>query len=304
MLQSKQGGLTQTHVTNTRRHRLHMAAASGNAGVVQALVEAGADVDATTTVFDDTGGETPLHAACTVGATSCVRALLDADADIELAAQNGKTPLLVASECPQGLGVVKLLLSEGADVAAVTVSGKTALFNAVERGYTRMVAALLEAGSDPNQPTRRGKIPLYAAAENRCGGMGYVWCCGLHLTCHDCIIARRMLVLVHATATCRLQSCCCLGLGWRRCFGRPSLAPHPCLWRKRRGRTQVVDAYVTGATVSSPPRPRPTQLACHEGAPPQLLPAWPPGCAWHQQPCRLPTARGGGPSHGTPAHSW
>lgn len=73
---------------------LHMAATSGFAEVVQALLKGGATKDKAVS-----GGLTPLHVACRFGRLEVVRALIEAGAERNAAtSQDGKKPLELAME--------------------------------------------------------------------------------------------------------------------------------------------------------------------------------------------------------------
>jgi ankyrin repeat protein len=87
---------------------LIMASQQGHLPVVQALLQAGADVYIAT---DD--GDTPLIGASQDGRLPIVQALLQAGADVDKAANNGATPLSMA----RGLGhdeIVRALKKHGA----------------------------------------------------------------------------------------------------------------------------------------------------------------------------------------------
>lgn len=66
--------------------------------------------------------------------------------------QAGYTPLHVASHFGQ-MGMVKLLLSNGAAAGPVTAVNYTPLHQAAQQGHSTIVAALLDAGANPNAVT-------------------------------------------------------------------------------------------------------------------------------------------------------
>jgi len=72
---------------------LHFAAANGHVATVQALIDAGAPVDA-----KGTGGFTALHLATRVGSSDTVMALLAAGAPVNARNDLGLTPLDIAAE--------------------------------------------------------------------------------------------------------------------------------------------------------------------------------------------------------------
>ena len=141
-----------------------LAAENGHAKIIEVLSKYGCDVNATTQIKDDDGGETALHRACERGHVDMVKMLIERNCDVNQATKDGRTPLIVASE--EGHEVlVEYLIQGGADCRAVTKAGKTALYNACERGHVNIASMLLEGGSDPSQQTCRKKIALYTAAE-------------------------------------------------------------------------------------------------------------------------------------------
>ncbi|XP_066264218.1 probable serine/threonine-protein kinase pats1 [Branchiostoma lanceolatum] len=102
---------------------LHDAAQNGHTGTVQALLKAGATVDART--MQHMGNRTPLHLAAENGHTGPVQALLAAGADINARDIMKKTPLHHAAndghpEC------VKVLLKAGANTVIGDEHKKTA----------------------------------------------------------------------------------------------------------------------------------------------------------------------------------
>ena len=171
---------------------LALAAADGDAAVVQALVDAGAGVDVA-----NADGDTPLMLAAASGNTDAIKALLDHGAAINAKEPlRGETPLMFAAGKNRA-AAVKYLISRGADPAltstvvklerpafdedgnpiqqapgrggrgatgrggaggrakstAATVSGgMTALLLAARNGYLEATRSLIEAGADVNEP--------------------------------------------------------------------------------------------------------------------------------------------------------
>ena len=72
---------------------LFQAASRGYDGVVRALLESRAPIDAPTHT-----GRTPLHAACHPCHIQVVQALLEAGSDKDLADEHGRRPLHLAAE--------------------------------------------------------------------------------------------------------------------------------------------------------------------------------------------------------------
>jgi len=133
---------------------LGRASASGNAEIVQALLDAHASVDAR-----QVNENTPLTIASARGHVDVVRILLAAKADVGAVDENGYSSLMLASANGHG-EVARVLLAAKADVNARARDGSTALMLAMYRGRAetaqrqqRAVVALLAAPGDSPQRT-------------------------------------------------------------------------------------------------------------------------------------------------------
>jgi ankyrin repeat protein len=93
---------------------------SDGRAVIDVLIQHGADINQVSGV----GGMTPLHMAARRGTVGIAEALLDAGADIEAQDKNGETPLRRAVNCGQEQ-LVRLLLSRGADPRSTDRHGRT-----------------------------------------------------------------------------------------------------------------------------------------------------------------------------------
>lgn len=109
---------------------LGAAAINHHEAVVEALIAAGANVDACGQVRgDETGGGTPLNDVASTGHVAIARALLAANAKVDARNNNGYTPLIHAAL--QGdFAMVTLLVDAGADVNAVNADCDTPLSGA------------------------------------------------------------------------------------------------------------------------------------------------------------------------------
>jgi hypothetical protein len=124
---------------------LQNAAAAGDLPRVEALLKAGAQLDA-----QDARGYTALIWAAQQGKLALVQALLGRHAKMELADANGYTALIWAAQ--QGhVEVVVALLAAGARPDAREKHGFDALAWAAYQGHVPCVKALLAAGSDPTK---------------------------------------------------------------------------------------------------------------------------------------------------------
>lgn len=150
---------------------LHYAASKGNVTAVKELLQCdGIRVDQV-----DTSGSTALHCAATDGVPEVVEALLEAGADVRAKDSEKMTPIHFA--CADGqINTVKVLFRHvEKPQCTFTASemledrnreGETALHAAVEGGYLDIVQICLEKGAKVR--ARRGNLahPLHIAAIN------------------------------------------------------------------------------------------------------------------------------------------
>ena len=137
---------------------LYLAAVCGHHEMVQALIEAGASVECRVAPRS----WTPLLAAVACGHVQVVKALLGAGARTDQTRDNkdmgdGVTALMYACFPPANtnkglvdMEIVKLLIEVGgADIDAVTSTGRTAIYFAVQKRCLPACQALLAAGASP-----------------------------------------------------------------------------------------------------------------------------------------------------------
>jgi ankyrin repeat protein len=132
---------------------LHWAVRGNDVGVAQQLLRAGADAKAANRY-----GVQPLMLAAVNGSAELIDLLLEAGADANASLPNGgETVLMTAARTGQP-GAVKVLLAHGAQVNAhESEYGETALIWAAEEDRAEAVALLVGAGADINgrsAPTR------------------------------------------------------------------------------------------------------------------------------------------------------
>ena len=139
-----------------RNTPLHWAAYKGNVETARFLVSQGADVNAV-----DFLGLLPLHRAALGVMTG------DFLPDDPFAKMYGLSPLLLAASGDENLGVIKLLVSEGADVNAIEDRfGYTPLHLVVLNAHAEsekkleIVKFLVSEGADVNAQDREGLTPL------------------------------------------------------------------------------------------------------------------------------------------------
>jgi beta-lactamase regulating signal transducer with metallopeptidase domain len=155
--------LTETTETATRisgggETALHFAATYGHLRVAMALMEMGADPNAT-----DVAGRTPLHEAACYGHRDIARILLQAGADEGARDDDQETPLHEAATYGHE-EVARLLMDHGAPPDAVDVTGETPLHAAATYGHADVAELLLDAGVDPSVEDNYGRTPLENAA--------------------------------------------------------------------------------------------------------------------------------------------
>ncbi|KAK9828865.1 hypothetical protein WJX72_002461 [[Myrmecia] bisecta] len=138
---------------------LSLAAGAGQLPTVMMLLDHNADVSRCAP-----GGAAPIHRAATSGSTEVLEALLAAGADVEAPSTPG-TPLLWAAGSGKS-DCVKALLAAGADPHATGDANVGTVLMATATGSTDVVNALLAAGANPNHAANGGVTALHAAAES------------------------------------------------------------------------------------------------------------------------------------------
>ena len=106
---------------------------------LELLIEHGANVNQS----DGFGGMTPLHMSARRGTTRVAEALLDAGADIEARDKKGETPLRRAVNCGQER-MVCLLLDRGANPRSTDKNGRTPIDAARSENVRKLIATRMQ----------------------------------------------------------------------------------------------------------------------------------------------------------------
>jgi ankyrin repeat protein len=140
---------------------LHWAARRGDVAVAQALIRAGAKLEAPTRI----GAYTPLHVAAEGGHAAVVRVLLDAAGNAKATTTSQVTPLHLAAGAGNAEAVTALL-ERGANVNARESSwGQTPLIFAAANNRVEAIKILIARGAEVDVATRVVDLPAQDAAD-------------------------------------------------------------------------------------------------------------------------------------------
>ena len=137
---------------------IHLAAESGNLGLVLLLVARGADVST------PSGSGTPLYCAALSGHAELAQYLIQNGADPNAPGDDVmRAPPLHVAAAAGHLAVVVLLIDHGADVGACDPEGYTPLHGAAGTGSVEVARLLLHRGANVNATADTGETVLHFA---------------------------------------------------------------------------------------------------------------------------------------------
>jgi ankyrin repeat protein len=119
---------------------LHIAAANNQRGAAEALLEHGAEVDAS-----DSDGQTPLMEAARSGSIEVLQLLLDRHANVDYQDKEGRSALVWAATKGDWPKVVASLVKAGAQVGLKDRTGNTALSRANLLGHHKTAEILSQS---------------------------------------------------------------------------------------------------------------------------------------------------------------
>jgi ankyrin repeat protein len=136
---------------------LHYSSAIGDVGVMKALIEAGADVNAR-----GPHGGGPLHKVILTRNSEAMDLLIDNGASINAKDDYGQTPLLIAAALMARMAFIKLI-DKGADVNTVDEDGRTPLHAAAKALDEDAVKILIGSGAYVNAANNDGDYAINMA---------------------------------------------------------------------------------------------------------------------------------------------
>jgi hypothetical protein len=110
-----------------------------------------------------------LIAAVQRNYTEVAQALIEAGADVNAKDDTGRSAFLIGA-AGGNADIVTLALRHGAQLDSRDADGSTALIRAARNGYSAVVIELLRAGADLNQANRSGRTALLEAVAAGDGG--------------------------------------------------------------------------------------------------------------------------------------
>jgi ankyrin repeat protein len=172
------GALSLSVLLHAAPTGLAEAARQGDKETVRGLLKSGADVNSA-----GADGMTALHWTALKDDVDLARMLLYAGANVRATTRiGGYTPLLLASK-NGNVGMIAALVEAGADPDGATANGTTALMLAAASGKADAINVLLDHGADIDARETRGETALiFAAASGRADAIRALTSHGADLT--------------------------------------------------------------------------------------------------------------------------
>ncbi|XP_064626233.1 E3 ubiquitin-protein ligase MIB1-like [Lineus longissimus] len=158
--------LFETHVSGDVNEELVKAAANGDAGKTEEILQR---PDADKVSFQVNGvfaGHTALQAASQNGHLEVIKVLMKYDVDMEMEDKDGDRAVHHAAFGDEA-GVIDLLHRGGCDVNARNKRRQTPLHIGVNKGHVSVVKTLLERGGHPSLQDSEGDTPLHDAISKK-----------------------------------------------------------------------------------------------------------------------------------------
>jgi ankyrin repeat protein len=147
---------------STQNNAVHVAAFHGSAALIAKLAQH------CKLNKQNAAGYTPVVLAIQMAHAEAVQALLDAGADVNVTpTEKCAPPLLFAVQMNQD-NIVNMLLKSGADPNKIAEGQQSALYRAASLNNEAMVQALLSKGADVNGTDNENSTALHIAANNNC----------------------------------------------------------------------------------------------------------------------------------------
>ena len=147
----RNGADLSVHTEHFERTALIIATTYNNTKLAQALLDHGADVNAT-----DCNGNTALIYAASTGYLDMIRILLDHGANINATNDEGNTALMIAAEGKaHRLPALSLLVERGADTAAIETHEDANLKAAIKEVKKRHLISALKSADQKGTTQKR-----------------------------------------------------------------------------------------------------------------------------------------------------
>ena len=142
---------------------MHAVAGDFSKEVLQAMIDHGADVNATNKDI-----KTALMWACEMRHVDAIHVLLKAESDTNIVDKNGATCLMYAVVLDCSIEVLQAMIDHGADVNATNEDNRPALMLACGMRHVGAIHVLLKAGADTNILDKNGDTCLMYAVDRDC----------------------------------------------------------------------------------------------------------------------------------------